>query len=99
FGPLFIASVFLASLAAQDQPRRHVESITSSQHGYTLHLGGTVDAANTRDPIVYAAWHQGFEPMRSVKLENTGSTDVVNPWILVNGKRNWRTTRLGARGK
>jgi len=29
--------------------------------------------------------------MRSVKLENSGTTDVVNPWILVNGKRNWRT--------
>ena len=28
--------------------------------------------------------------MRSVRLENTGETDVVNPWLLVNGRRNWR---------
>ena len=30
--------------------------------------------------------------MRRVRVENVGGTDVVNPWLLVNGKRNWRTT-------
>jgi hypothetical protein len=52
-----------------------------------------VDATNTRDPIVYAAWRQGFEPMRSLKLENMGDTDIVNPWVTVNGKRDWRSTQ------
>ncbi len=55
-------------------------------------MGGTADAANTRDPIVYAAWKPGYEPMRAVKLENAGETDVVNPWLTVNGKGDWRTT-------
>ena len=79
------------ALSAADAPRHHVETAGSSPHEYTLHLGGTVDAENTRDPIVYSAWKQGFEPMRYVRLENVGASDVVNPWILVNGKRNWRT--------
>jgi hypothetical protein len=68
--------------------------ISSATHNYTLHLGGTEDAANTRDPIVYPAWKPGYEPMRSVKLENVGDTDVVNPWLTVNGKGDWRTVKL-----
>jgi len=80
-----------AGLGGADTPRHRVESIDSTPHEYTLHLGGTVDGENTHDPIVYSAWKQGFEPMRYVRLENVGSTDVVNPWVLVNGKRNWRT--------
>ena len=91
-GFLLAAASCLAQSGPADQPRRHAESITAARHEYSLRLGGTVDAPNTRDPIVYAAWKQGFDPMRSVKLENTGDTDVVNPWVLVNGKRNWRTT-------
>jgi hypothetical protein len=76
-----------------DQSRRHVEAIAEAGHQYRIQVNGTVDAENTRDPIVYSAWKQGFEPMRSVKLENTGDSDVVNPWIVVNGKRNWRTAK------
>src|SRR5208283_3414471 len=81
-----------ATLSAKEMPRHHVESIASSPYEFTLHLGGTVDGENTRDPIVYSAWKHGFEPMRFVRLENVGETDVVNPWVLVNGKRDWRTT-------
>ena len=82
----------IAFLPAGAAERRHVEDISSARHEYSVRLGGKVDGASTRDPIVYAAWKQGFDPMRSVRLENTGDTDVVNPWLLVNGKRNWRTT-------
>ncbi len=66
--------------------------MTAARVDYNLEMGGSADGRNTRDPVVYAAWKPGFEPMRAVKLENTGDTDVVNPWILVNGKRDWRTT-------
>ncbi|MFQ6098952.1 MAG: hypothetical protein ACE5O2_14575, partial [Armatimonadota bacterium] len=45
----------------------------------------------TRSPIGYGAWSQGFEPNRFVRLENIGSTPVVNPWVIVNGKRDWRS--------
>src|SRR5215212_4750725 len=76
---------------AADTPRHHTETVTSSRHEYHLPLGGTVDAENTRDPIVYSAWQQGFQPMQSVRIENVGDVDVVNPWVLVNGKRDWRS--------
>jgi Putative Ig domain/Transglutaminase-like superfamily len=79
-----------ACLCAQN--RQDIRTVTVPRYEYTIQMGGTEDAANTRDPVVYAAWKPGFEPMRSVRLENTGDTDVVNPWILVNGKGDWRTT-------
>lgn len=87
-----LAAAVLPAQNPPDQPRRHAEVISAGRHEYTLQMGGTVDARNARDPIVYAAWAQAFDPMRSVRLENTGETDVVNPWLLVNGRRNWRST-------
>jgi hypothetical protein len=85
------AAAFALVVCLHSQPRQDVRTVEASRYEYTLRMGGTEDAANTRDPIVYAAWKPGYEPMRSVKLENTGTADVVNPWLTVNGKRNWRT--------
>jgi len=48
-------------------------------------MGGTMDGANTRTPIGYGTWSQTFEPNISLRMENIGSTDVVNPWVIVNG--------------
>lgn len=81
----------LAVSALHSQPRHDTQTVTSSHYEYTIRMGGTEDAANTRDPVVYPAWKPGYEPMRSVKLENTGEADIVNPWITVNGKRDWRS--------
>ena len=50
-----------------------------------------VDGVMMRRPIGYALFHQGWQPNRSVLLENVGETDVVNPWLVVNGKCRWRT--------
>lgn len=92
-----LAVLFLAqpvpsiALAAADTPRHREEIVTSSHHEYRLRLEGTVDAENTRDPIVYSAWQQGFQPMRSVRIANIGESDVINPWVIVNGKRDWRS--------
>jgi hypothetical protein len=92
---------FIAPLAVcaclYAQSRQDIRTVTAAPYEYTIQMGGTEDAANTRDPIVYAAWKPGFEPMRSVRLENTGDTDIVNPWITVNGKGDWRTTASIAR--
>lgn len=71
--------------------RRHTETITTNRHEYHLTLGGTMDGFNTRDPIGYQAWIQRFEPNVAVRLENVGEVPVVNPWLVVNGKRHWRT--------
>lgn len=83
--------LLLSTHCEHTQMKTHTETITSTDHTYTIHLGGTLDGVNTRDPIGYTAYQQGYEPNHSVRLENTGNTDVVNPWIIVNGKRNWRS--------
>jgi len=74
-----------------DKPCQHVEPIGQSPSTYKIEFRGTVDGTMTRMPIGYAAFVQGWQPNRSVVIENVGKTDVRNPGIVVNGKRNWRT--------
>jgi len=65
--------------------------ITSGSQAYTIVQGGTMDGANCRTPLSwYEAMVQTWESNRTVKLENTGTTDIVNPW-LSNGRNNFRT--------
>ena len=71
--------------------KTHIETITDKAHTYTVTMGGTLDGVNTRDPVGYSPYGQAFEPNHSVRMENVGDTDVVNPWIVVNGKRDWRS--------
>ena len=78
---------------ATDRERTHVETITGSRYGYAVSMGGLFDGDMTRDPIGYAAFNQYFEPNRSVLLENTGNVPVKNPWVLVDGKHDWRTVQ------
>lgn len=73
-----------------DAPRSHVEVVADGRHEYAITQRGTMDGVNCRPPIGYAAWHQTWESNRSVRLENIGETDVVNPW-LSNGRNNFRT--------
>lgn len=74
-----------------DKPCRHVETISKSPWTYGVEFAGTVDGVMTRTPIGYAAFEQGWQPNRSVLIENAGQTDVQNPWIVVGDKRNRRT--------
>jgi hypothetical protein len=74
-----------------DKPCQHVESIGQSPWTYEIPFRGTVDGTMTRMPVGYAAFVQGWQPNRSVLIENVGQADVHNPWIVVGGKRNWRT--------
>lgn len=71
--------------------RQHVETIADRTHGYQIYMGGTADGVNTRDPVGYGNYGQTWEPNLSVCLENTGDTPVRNPWIVINGKRDWRS--------
>ncbi|HID74795.1 MAG TPA: hypothetical protein EYP56_02220, partial [Planctomycetaceae bacterium] len=72
-----------------DKPCQHTESVQSSPHEYRIQFRGTVDGTMTRMPIGYGAFEQGWQPNRSVLIENVGTTDVHNPRIVVNGKRKW----------
>jgi hypothetical protein len=81
----------LAVLAADPAPRHHAETITAARREFVIRMGGTMDGENTRTPVGYGAWSRAFEPMREVRIENVGDTLVVNPWLIVNGRRDWRT--------
>src|SRR5215468_6669677 len=77
-----------------DAPKRHVEKIASGRHVYVVRQGGTMDGANCRSPIGVGmmdgpAIEQTWESNRAVRLENTGATDVINPW-LSNGRNDFR---------
>jgi len=74
-----------------DESRVHTEVITDDRHEYAIEFRGTVDGTMTRMPIGYAAFVQGWQPNRSVVIENVGQTDVKNPWLVVNGRGDWRT--------
>lgn len=75
-----------------DVPQRHVEEITAANQEYRIQHGGTMDGTNCRSPIGggFGIWEQTWESNRTVRLENVGDTDVVNPW-LSNGRNNFRT--------
>ena len=74
-----------------DKPREQVEPILQSPGQYEIQMGGMIDGAMTRMPIGYAAFVQGWQPNRSVLIENVGTSNVENPRITVGGKRNWHT--------
>lgn len=74
-----------------DRDRSQRVVVTEAKHTYEVVLDAAVDGVMTRMPVGYAAYRQGWQPNRVVRLENVGDTDVVNPWLIVNGKRRWRT--------
>jgi hypothetical protein len=75
-----------------DVPKRHVQEITSGKQQYTILQGGTMDGRNCRSPQgVWTPFEQTWESNRSVRMENVGDTDVVNPW-LVSGENDLRST-------
>jgi hypothetical protein len=72
-------------------PHQHVENITAASHVYRIRVNGTADGTNTRDPIGYGSYDQAWESNLSVRMENIGDELVESPWIVVNGRRSWRT--------
>jgi hypothetical protein len=78
----------------QDVSKRHVQDITAGKQEYTVKQGGTMDGTNCRTPIGggFGIWDQTWESNRVVRLENIGTTDVINPW-LSNGRNDFRTMK------
>src|SRR4051812_47358099 len=69
-----------------DVPKIHVEPIAGGKHAYTVFQGGTMDGTNCRSPVGVGmsdgpAIQQTWESNRSIRLENVGETNVVNPWL------------------
>jgi len=74
-----------------DVPKRHVQGIVAGRLEYRVEQGGTMDGRNCRSPQgVWTPFEQTWESNRSVRMENVGQTDVVNPW-LVSGQRDLRS--------
>jgi D-amino peptidase len=77
-----------------DAAKSRVEEVATAPHQYTVVQGGSMDGRNCRSPMGCGmaregAFIQTWESNRSVRMENVGRTDVVNPW-LSNGRNNFR---------
>ena len=95
--PGLVASALVLGVAAgagaevAPTSREHEQVVTRARQAYRIDMGGTMDGANTRDPVGYGVYGQAWEPNRFVLMENVGDHDVANPWILVDGRRDWRS--------
>ena len=96
-GPIFLAFIVIVSgaVAGETQPavKEHIEVVTTGAHTYKIEMGGTLDEFNT---VGYFDTYLGFkrieskfQPNKYLIIENIGDTDVVNPRIVVNGRRSW----------
>ncbi len=73
------------------------ESISALEHKYTVVHGGTMDGTNCRSPMGCGmnregAIEQTWQSNRTVRMENVGKTDVVDPWVS-NGRSNYRNIK------
>jgi hypothetical protein len=83
---------------ATDVARRHVQEITSDRAEYKVVQRGTMDGRNCRSPQgVWQPFEQTWESNRSVRMENIGETDVVNPWLVSGGNDFRSLDRIVAR--
>jgi hypothetical protein len=78
-----------------DAPKKHEQDISEGKQEYIVVQGGTMDGRNCRTPIGVGMSREGaieqtWESNRSVRMENVGESDVVNPW-LSNGENRRRT--------
>ena len=78
-----------------DRAKSHREEVFTSPHAYRVVQGGTMDGRNCRSPMGCGiaregAFLQTWESNRSVRMENVGETDLVNPW-LSNGRNTFRS--------
>ncbi len=67
-----------------DIPKRHVQEITASPFIYDIALGGTMDGKMCATlPGVWEPYEQTWEPNRSIRMENVGAVNVINPWLKI----------------
>ncbi len=90
---IFLGMCSAAKAGDEAAVKEHIEQITEGTHTYEIKLGGTLDEFNTAN---YLETYGGsmrleskFQPNKYLVIENTGDSDVVNPRIVINGRRNW----------
>lgn len=72
----------------------HIEQIEKGCQTYDIDMGGKLDSFNTAYyPSSYGPEQRRktckFQPNEYVAMENIGDTPVINPRIVVNGRRDW----------
>ena len=80
-------------------PREKRVTVTKKRQEFAVTMGGYLDESNsvTMGPEVYCPgpnssmppYDQAFEPNLYVTIENAGETDLINPWVVANGQRDW----------
>jgi hypothetical protein len=74
-----------------DVAKQETHEITAGRAEYTVVQGGTMDGRNCRSPQgVWEPFQQTWDSNRSVRIENVGHADLVNPW-LSNGLNDFRS--------
>lgn len=67
-----------------DVPKSHVQDVTTSPFTYNITQGGTMDGKMcTTLPGVWEPYEQAWESNRSIRMENIGEAEVINPWLSV----------------
>jgi hypothetical protein len=65
-----------------DVPKSHVQDVSTSPFTYNITQGGTMDGKMcTTLPGVWEPYEQTWESNRSIRMENVGAADVINPWL------------------
>jgi hypothetical protein len=86
---LIIGLILVANVQAA---KEYTEEIAASPHTYQVKMNGTLDEFNTADYFeTYLASMRllsRFQPNEYLVIENIGDKDVVNPRIVINGRRN-----------
>ena len=77
-------SPFIAS-----PPKVHTETAEAGRHEYVIRLGGAADMDNTTTRGC-GSYQVAFQPNISLVIENIGDAPVEDPWIVINGVRDWR---------
>ncbi len=78
----------------RDAPPKEMKRLIEAGHEeYTVDVGGTLDGFNTRRYVNLDGHHMmevaGFQPNVELTIENVGETDVVNPRLVINDRRDW----------
>ena len=67
-----------------DVPKSHVQDVTSSPFTYSITQGGTMDGKMcTTLPGVWEPYEQTWESNRSIRMENVGTSNIINPWLKI----------------
>jgi hypothetical protein len=90
---LFLAACFLLSFCGSACGEVHEEIVTTGAADYVVTVGGTMDEFNTSrcGHLSHGGYTCRYQPNVLFEIANVGTTNVSNPRVLINGRREWFT--------